>query len=449
MQAQRERARAASQFAAAGTTKIAIDESTEFTGYDYLKADAEVVGLFSDGEKVDVLSTEEVGVVVLDCSPFYAESGGQVGDRGVLYSKPIRFEVSDTQKQGDTILHFGVVTEGELRLGDKLKAEVDESLRTDTVRNHSGTHLLHAALRAVLGDHVVQKGSLVAPDRLRFDFSHFEPLTPEELADIELAVNQWILANGEAQATEMPLDKALAAGVLALFGEKYDDVVRVMQIGDASRELCGGTHVARSGDIGLFKIVAETGVAAGVRRIEALTGNGALAWLSSQDEKLARVAGLLKSDRDGVEAKLSQLLGRNRELEKELESLKGKLASRQGGELADQAVDVDGFKVLAAKVEGVDAKALRDTVDRLKDKLGSAVIVLASVDQQKVSLVAGVTKDGTDRVQAGNLVNFVAEQVGGRGGGRPDMAQAGGNDPSRIEQALESVAGWVTDQLAS
>ena len=449
MQGQRDQARAASRFSADDTAKVAVEGYTEFVGYEALSGDCEVTALFLDGQKVEGLSTEESGVVVLDRTPFYAESGGQVGDRGELRAGTVCFQVSDTQKQGDTILHTGVLTEGNLEVGVRVNAQVDPERRGATVRNHSGTHLLHAALREVLGEHVVQKGSLVEPDRLRFDFSHYEPLTKSQLASIENRVNDWVLANQPAQTQEMGLDEALQSGVLALFGEKYDNVVRVMQIGEASRELCGGTHVERSGDIGLFKITSETGVAAGVRRVEALTGEGAIAWLGNLDKSWLRVADMLKTDRDGVEAKLAQTLSRSRELEKDLERLKSKLASQQGGELADRAIDIDGFKVLAAKLDGADPKTLRDAVDKLKDKLGSAVIVLAAVNEQKVSLVAGVTKDGTDRVQAGTLVNYVAEQVGGRGGGRPDMAQAGGSDPSRVEQALDSVPAWVTDQLAS
>ena len=449
MEGQREQARAASRFSTGESAKVAAEGNTEFVGYDQLAGDSKVTGLFLDGAKVETLSTEESGVVVLDTSPFYAESGGQVGDRGVLRAGSLCFQVTDTQKQGSTILHTGVLTEGELEVGAEVSTQVDSQRRVAIVRNHSGTHLLHAALRQVLGDHVVQKGSLVEPERLRFDFSHYEPVTDDQLARIEKLVNDWVLSNDQTQASEMSLDEALKTGVLALFGEKYDHVVRVMQIGGASRELCGGTHVERSGDIGLFKIVSETGVASGVRRVEGLTGEGAINWMHNLDQSLLRVANMLKTDRDGVEAKLSQTLSRTREVEKELERLKSKLASSQGGELADRAVEIDGFKVLAARVEGADAKTLRDAVDRLKDKLGSAVIVLAAVNQQKVSLVAGVTKDGTKRLPAGTLVNFVAEQVGGRGGGRPDMAQAGGSDPSRVEEALESVPAWVTEQLAS
>ena len=449
MQGQREQGRAASRFSAGDSVKVKAQGNTEFFGYEDLAGVSQVTALFLDGNKMDRLSTEETGVVVLDRSPFYAESGGQVGDRGELRSGSACFQVTDTQKQGSAILHSGVLTEGELVVGTRVNAQVDACRRGATVRNHSATHLLHAALRQVLGDHVVQKGSLVEPARLRFDFSHYQPLTTAEISEIEKLVNTWILTNYQTEATEMALDDAMKSGVVALFGEKYSDVVRVIQIGDVSRELCGGTHVGRAGDIGLFKLTSETGVAAGVRRVEALTGEGAVMWLGDLEQTFRRVAEMLKTDRDGVESKLSQFLTRARETDKELEKLKAKLAATQGGELADQAIEIDGFKVLAAKVPGADAKSLRDTVDKLKDKLGSAVIVLAAVNEDKVSLVAGVTKDGSKRVQAGALVNFVAEQVGGRGGGRSEMAQAGGSDPSSVDQALESVPAWVTQQLAS
>ena len=447
MEAQRNRARAASRFAAGNDARMSVDASSEFTGYGGLQGEAGVVGLYLDGDPVDNLSTEEAGVVVLDSTPFYAESGGQVGDHGVLESDGNVFEVRDTQKQGNAILHLGVVTEGSIDKDMMLRAEVDAVRRLHTVRNHSATHLLHAALRSVLGEHVVQRGSLVTPERLRFDFSHGSPVTAEQLLQIETLVNGWVLDNSAAKATEMPIDDALASGVLALFGEKYDDVVRVMTIGDNSRELCGGTHVSRSGDIGLFKIVSESGVAAGVRRVEALTGETALAWVTDTDQQLLDVARQLKADRDTVGAKVVAVLGRNRELEKEVERLKTRLGATQSTELTDQAEDMDGIKVLAVKLEGADAKSLRGTMDALKDKLGSAVIVLAAVNDDKVSLIAGVTKDNTDRVKAGPLVNFVAEQVGGKGGGRPDMAQAGGNDPSKVDQALATVSAWVSEQL--
>ena len=448
MEEQRQRARAASQFASAETAQISVDVTTEFTGYEQLDGQTSVRALFLNSEPVDNLSTEESGVLVVEATPFYAESGGQIGDRGVFENDTVRFEVNDTQKRGESYLHSGVVTEGVLRLDVTLTARVDTKSRLGTVRNHSGTHLLHAALRSVLGEHVVQKGSLVTDQRLRFDFSHSSPVSTVELDEIERLVNEWVLENAPAGAVEMPLDDALASGVVALFGEKYDDIVRVMSIGDVSRELCGGTHVSRSGDIGLFKIVGETGVAAGIRRVEALTGAVALEWVANVDRQLLDVAGQLKSDREDVGPRLSALLTKTRELEKELERLKSKVASTQGGELVDQAIEVNGLKVLAVNLEGADSKSLRTTMDRLKDKLGSAVIVLAAVNDGKVSLVAGVTKDSVDRVKAGTLVNFVAEQVGGKGGGRPDMAQAGGGNPDNLELALASVLSWVSEQLA-
>ena len=444
---QRERARAASQFTADETTQINVDLPSEFTGYVDQQTNATVCALFAEGSQVAKLSTEETGVVVLDSTPFYAESGGQVGDQGLLRWSGGCFEVRDTQKRAKSILHIGVVVDGTLEQGAKVEAVIDTERRQHTVRNHSATHLLHAALREVLGDHVVQKGSLVTPERLRFDFSNPSPVTAAQLDDIESRVNAWVLENAPVDAQEMPLDDALESGVLALFGEKYEDVVRVMTIGPHSKELCGGTHVVRSGDVGLFKILSETGVAAGVRRVEAVTGQGALEWLGQIDAGLSAVAEQLRSDRDGVNTKIAALLGRNKELERELVQLKAKLASTRGGELIDQATDIDGLKVLAVKLDGADPKSLRDTADRLKDKLGTAAIVLATVKDDKVSLVAGVTKDSTGRVQAGPLVNYVAEQVGGKGGGRPDMAQAGGNDASRIDQALESVPDWINEQL--
>ena len=444
---QRERARAASQFTADETTQINVDLPSEFTGYVDQQTNATVCALFAEGSQVAKLDTEETGVVVLDSTPFYAESGGQVGDQGLLRWSGGCFEVRDTQKRAKSILHIGVVVDGTLEQGAKVEAVIDTERRQHTVRNHSATHLLHAALREVLGDHVVQKGSLVTPERLRFDFSNPSPVTAAQLDDIESRVNAWVLENAPVDAQEMPLDDALESGVLALFGEKYEDVVRVMTIGPHSKELCGGTHVVRSGDVGLFKILSETGVAAGVRRGEAVTGQGALEWLGQIDARLSAVAEQLRSDRDGVTTKIAALLGRNKELERELVQLKAKLASTRGGELIDQATEIDGLKVLAVKLDGADPKSLRDTADRLKDKLGTAAIVLATVKGDKVSLVAGVTKDSTDRVQAGPLVNYVAEQVGGKGGGRPDMAQAGGNDASRIDQALESVPDWINEKL--
>ncbi len=354
----------------------------------------------------------------------------------------------DTQKQrGDLHAHVGQVTRGTLRVGDPLEAKIDCERRQATVLNHSATHLLHAALRQVLGEHVTQKGSLVAPDRLRFDFSHFEPLTREQLDTLEDLINDQIRANAEAETKVMAYDEAIGAGAMALFGEKYGDQVRVLRIGDFSTELCGGTHVRRAGDIGLFKILSESGVASGVRRIEAVTGRRALDYVDEGERRLEQVADLLKSGRDAVEEKVRQLLERSRELEKELERLKGKLATSAGAELVAQAVDIDGIKVLAARLDGADPKSLRDTVDQLKNKLGSAAVVLATVSGDKVSLVAGVTKDRTDRIKAGELVNVVATQVGGKGGGRPDMAQAGGTQPAGLDAALQAVPDWIRTQL--
>ena len=448
MQAQRERARSASQFVMGEQRGVELGIDTGFTGYERVSDEATVEALLVGGERVERLRTEDEGVVVLDHTPFYAESGGQVGDRGVLRRGPVRFEVRDTQKQGSTILHVGVVTEGELGVGDRLGAEVDAQARAATARNHSATHLLHAALREVLGTHVLQKGSLVAPDRLRFDFSHSEPVTAEQLARIERRVNEWILANAAAETRVMPIKEAMESGALALFGEKYDQNVRVLSIGPFSTELCGGTHVGRSGDIGPFRILYESGVAAGIRRVEAVTGERALDRIRESEERLERVAGALKAERDTVEERLQQVLGRSRELEKEVERLKARIASSRGDDLTGQAVEGNGMKVLAARLDDADPKSLRSTVDQLKQKLGSAAVVVATVSGDKVSLVAGVSQDCTDRVQAGPLANFVASQVGGRGGGRPDMAQAGGSDPSRLDQALAGVVGWVRDQVA-
>ena len=385
---------------------------------------------------------------MLDETPFYAESGGQVGDRGRLAAGGIGFEVTDTQRHGDAIVHMGVVTGGALPVGAVVEARVDAEARRATARNHSATHLLHAALRAVLGEHVRQKGSLVAPDRLRFDFSHYEPVTREEIRRIESLVSSWILGNDEARTEVMPLDEAKRSGAVALFGERYDDPVRVLSFGGYSVELCGGTHVSRSGDVGLFKIVSEGGIAAGVRRIVALSGEEALSWVHSMEDRIDRIAGSMKAEAETVADRVEAMLARNRALERDLERLKARVAASHGDDLAAQAVDVDGLKVLAAKIDGADPKALRETVDRLKSRLGSAAVVLAAVDGGKVALVAGVTKDSVDRIEAGGLVNHVARQVGGRGGGRPELAQAGGNDPARVEQAIRSVPGWVREQLA-
>ncbi len=452
MASQRERARAASQF----KTSDVLDAdarstlpATVFTGYDSLtEAGATVVALLVDGAAAERLDAGQEGVVVLDRTPFYGESGGQVGDQGSLRSGDALFEVTDTQKEGAVFLHVGRLRLGALRTGDQVRAEVNSKERGATASNHSATHLLHAALRQVLGDHVAQKGSLVEPERLRFDFSHFEPMTAEQLREVERLVNEQIRLNNSVQSDVMAYDEAIESGAMALFGEKYGDRVRVLRMGDFSVELCGGTHVSRTGDIGLLKIVSEGGVAAGVRRVEAVTGAGALEWFEAGQQQLARIAELVKGPREQLDTRVAHLLERNRTLEKELERLKAKLASAAGSDLASQAVEVGGIKVLAARLEGADPKSLRETVDQLKEKLGTAAVVLAAVNGDKVSLVAGVSKDATARVKAGELVNSVATQVGGKGGGRPDMAQAGGNQPEKLDAALAAVPGWVAERLA-
>ena len=449
MGAQRERARAGSRFGAVRDRGNEVEGASEFIGYDRLRDKARVIGLYADGQPVDALAPEDHGAVVLGRTPFYPEGGGQVGDRGVLRGPGRCFEVSDTRSSANAIAHYGVATEGGVRLGDEIDAAVDAAARRDTARNHSATHLLHAALREVLGSHVQQRGSLVAPDRLRFDFSHFEPVGPVARLEIERLVNHWVLDNVEVRTETMPLDDALARGAIAFFGEKYDSNVRVLAIGDVSLELCGGTHVVRSGDVGLFKIVSETGIAAGVRRIEAVTGAGALAWVSALEEREARVTALMKSDPENLEERAGQVVARLRELERELDKLRGQLAVQEGETLLGQAVDVEGLQVLAARCEAAGPKALREMLDRVRSRVEHGLVVLGAVDGEKVSLVAGVSKDLTDRVQAGPLINFVAGQVGGKGGGRPDMAQAGGNDPSNLEPALESVAAWVRERLGA
>ncbi|MGB5606460.1 MAG: alanine--tRNA ligase [Gammaproteobacteria bacterium] len=448
MDAQRDRARSASQFAAVASGQLDIEGSTAFTGYEHLRDTSRITALFADGVAVQQLETGQPGMVILERTPFYAESGGQVGDRGYLTAGEVRFEVTDTRKQGDAIIHIGTVVQGTLRTGAEVEAVVDDRRRQAIVLNHSGTHLLHAALRTVLGDHVQQKGSLVEPERLRFDFTHYEPLTAEQIARIENLANENIRANAAAQTREMSIDDALASGAMALFGEKYGDSVRVLSIGDFSVELCGGTHVRHAGDIGVLKVIAETGIASGVRRIEAVTGERALQWIADNENRLQRIASLVKGNRDDVDEKVGQLVEKQRALEKELQQLKGKLASSQGTDLAAQAVDISGVKVLAARMDGADTKVLRETLDQLKNKLGSAAVVLAAVEGDKIILVAGVTKDQTGRLKAGELVNQVATQVGGKGGGRPDMAQAGGNQPENLDKALQSVPGWVTAQLS-
>jgi alanyl-tRNA synthetase len=448
MEAQRERARAASNFGGDQEISLDLEGETDFTGYERMEDEATVIALIQDGESVDTLGEKERGMVVLDRTPFYAESGGQVGDSGRLRLGDDYFEVSDTRKQGaDLIVHIGHFRGDVLHVGDTVTAEVDTEKRGRTVLNHSATHLVHAALRRVLGGHVEQKGSLVDAERLRFDFSHFEPVDQEQLQIIERMVNEQIRENDVVETRIMSLEDAKASGAVALFGEKYDEQVRVLRIGEFSTELCGGTHAKAAGDIGLFKIISESGIASGVRRIEAVTGERAVEWVEQDEAQLRRVGEIIKAGRDELEEKVAQLVDNNRRLEKELEQLKSKLASSAGSDLAADAVEVNGIKVLAAKLDGADPKSLRDTMDQLKNKLGSAVIVLATVSGDKVSLVAGVTKDQTDKVKAGELVKTVAEQVGGKGGGRPDMAQAGGNKPEALDGALASVEPWVRDQL--
>ncbi|HBG96662.1 MAG TPA: alanine--tRNA ligase, partial [Chromatiaceae bacterium] len=450
MAAQKERARAASQFSSGQQWAIELEGETDFIGYDLLEDQATVIALYSDGEPRDRLAPGETGLLVLDLSPFYAESGGQVGDRGWLSSDNATFEVEDTQKQGDGVIcHVGRVTGGELLVGDRVHARVDADRRRATALHHSATHLLHAALRRVLGEHVQQRGSLVDPDRLRFDFSHFEPVSRAQLHEIERLVNREIRQNHMVETRIMDLDDAKSSGAMALFGEKYADQVRVLRMGDFSVELCGGTHVRAVGDIGLFKIVSEGGISSGVRRIEAVAGEPALTWVEDEESRLQRVAELVKGAASDVDDKVAQLVERSRKLEKELEQLKSKLASAAGSDLASQAVDIDGVKVLAAKLDAIDPKSLRDLLDQLKNKVGSGILLLATESDGKVSLIAGVTKDLTARFKAGDLVKAAAEKVGGRGGGRPDMAQAGGTDPAGIPAALELAKEWVQERVAS
>ncbi|KQW88575.1 alanine--tRNA ligase [Massilia sp. Root418] len=442
MEQQKKTARAAGKFKMAANVEY-TGEKTKFVGYEQLAFDAKVIALYANGAPVQELKAGEQGIVVLDTTPFYAESGGQVGDQGVIQSASAKFEVEDTLKiQADVFGQHGVLATGTLKVGDAVSAQVDEEKRGRTIRNHSATHLMHKALREVLGSHVAQKGSLVDPDKTRFDFSHNAPLTAEEIAKIETIVNKEILENHATQAHNMSFDDAVKHGAMALFGEKYGDEVRVLDIG-SSKELCGGVHVHSTGDIGLFKIIGEGGVAAGIRRVEAVTGEGALALVQGMARKLNEAAAALKANPEELTAKIVQVQDHVKALEKELAALKSKLASGQGDELATQAVEIKGIKVLAATLEGADVATLRETMDKLKDKLKTAAIVLASVADGKVSLIAGVTADATSKVKAGELVNFVAQQVGGKGGGRPDMAQAGGTDAAALPGALAGVAAWV------
>jgi len=450
MQEQRQRSQDASKFGVDLRAGASLDAHTVFQGYEGLEASGSVVALLKQGTPVETLSAGEAGEVVLDRTPFYAESGGQVGDAGELTGAGVRFVVADTQKRGAAHAHIGSLEQGVVRLGDRLESHVDGARRQATALNHSATHLLHAALRQVLGSHVLQKGSLVAPDRLRFDFAHFQPVTQPQLHDIERLVNAQIRANTAAETRVMDYDGAVAAGAMALFGEKYDKDVRVLRIGDFSMELCGGTHVRRAGDIGLFKIVSESGVAAGVRRIEALTGEGALDYVEQGDGLLKEVAGLVRGSREDVKDKVREQLERTRQLEREVRTLKDRLASGAGVDLAAGAIDIQGVKVVAAKVADADAGSLRNAVDQLKQRLKSAVVVLASVENPtKVVLVAGVTADQTSHIKAGELAGAVAALVGGRGGGRADFAQAGGNKPEALDAALASVQEFVRARLTA
>ena len=449
MSRQREQARAAGKFKAS----LGVDYSgnkTLFTGYERLAGEAGVTAIYVDGSAVQEIASGQQAIVVLDTTPFYAESGGQVGDKGELVAASGTFEVTDTQKiQAEVFGHHGTLKTGLLKVGDKLDARVDPALRARTMRNHSVTHIMHKALRDVLGPHVQQKGSLVDIDKTRFDFAHDKPMTDEEIRRVELLVNEQILQNVATKARVLPIEEAKKVGAMMLFGEKYGDEVRVLDIGN-SRELCGGTHVSRTGDIGVFKIYSEGGVAAGIRRVEATTGSNALAMMNSQLQELQQVARQLRVQTTGgmVEAAVNNLLDEKKALEKELARFKSRLASSQGDDLAEQAVSVGSAKVLAAKLDGADAKTLRETMDKLKDKLKSAAIVLGAVEGDKVTLIAGVTADLTAKVKAGELVNFVAQQVGGKGGGRADMAQAGGTEPAKLSAALGSVSDWVRERIA-
>ena len=447
MEAQRDRARAASKFGVDLRDAVKLEGRVDFCGYEHTAATGTVVALIRDGAQVQRLEAGESGQVVLDQTPFYAESGGQAGDTGLLLADAAEFTVNDTVKVGKQHAHVGHLAGGAIEVGARIEATVDVQRRDATRRNHSATHLLHAALREVLGAHVQQKGSLVSADRLRFDFSHFQGVSPAELARIEQWVNLEVRTNGAAQTRVMAYEDALKAGAIGLFGEKYESEVRVLSIGERSTELCGGTHVSRTGDIGLFKLLAESGVASGVRRIEAVTGQGALDAVAADEQRLKAVAQLVRGTREDVAEKVEALLDRSRRLEKEVEQLKSKLASGQGGDLSAQAVDVAGIKLLAARIDGADAKSLRGVVDGLKAKLGSSVVVLAAVEDGKVALVASVSADLVGRVKAGELVGHVAAQVGGKGGGRPDFAQAGGTDPDKLAGALAGVQPWVAAKL--
>ncbi|MEC9299222.1 MAG: alanine--tRNA ligase, partial [Pseudomonadota bacterium] len=446
---QKNQARAASNFGSVEKLDIGSDLSTDFTGYENLDGICSVTGIFDvQGDRLDEALIGEELLVLLNASPFYGESGGQVGDHGILDNDTCKFEVFDTQKQGEILIHRGVMRNGALRVGDQLSAHVAEVDRLAITLNHSATHLMHAALRNILGEHVTQKGSLVDADRLRFDFSHSTPVTEEELKQVEAQVNHEILANSIVEKEVMPISEAKTKGALALFGEKYGDEVRVVTMGgEYSVELCGGCHVNRTGDIGLFKVASETGISAGVRRIEAVTGKGALTLVENEEQTLKQIMGVVNSGPLELVERVQQLVASNRTLEKQLGQLKAKMASSVGDELASQVIEINGTQVLVATLEKFNSKSLRDTVDRLKNKLGTTVIVLASINDGKVDLVVGVSKDLTKKVTAGDLANMVAEQIGGKGGGRPDMAMAGGNDVSAVPSALESVKPWLEGKL--
>ncbi|ECQ7137934.1 alanine--tRNA ligase [Salmonella enterica subsp. enterica] len=447
MEEQRRRAREASGFGADYNAMIRVDSASEFKGYDHLELNGKVTALFVDGKAVEVINAGQEAVVVLDQTPFYAESGGQVGDKGELKGAGFTFAVDDTQKYGQAIGHLGKLSAGALKVGDAVQADVDEARRARIRLNHSATHLMHAALRQVLGTHVAQKGSLVSDKVLRFDFSHNEAMKPSEIRQVEDLVNAQIRRNLPIETNIMDLDAAKAKGAMALFGEKYDERVRVLSMGDFSTELCGGTHASRTGDIGLFRIISESGTAAGIRRIEAVTGEGAMATVHAQSDRLNDIAHLLKGDSQNLGDKVRAVLERTRQLEKELQQLKDQAAAQESANLSSKAVDLNGVKLLVSELAGIEPKMLRTMVDDLKNQLGSTVIVLATVVEGKVSLIAGVSKDVTDRVKAGELIGMVAQQVGGKGGGRPDMAQAGGTDAAALPAALASVQGWVSAKL--
>lgn len=447
MEEQRRRAREASGFGADYNAMIRVDSASEFKGYDHLELNGKVTALFVDGKAVDAINAGQEAVVVLDQTPFYAESGGQVGDKGELKGANFSFAVEDTQKYGQAIGHIGKLAAGSLKVGDAVQADVDEARRARIRLNHSATHLMHAALRQVLGTHVSQKGSLVNDKVLRFDFSHNEAMKPEEIRAVEDLVNTQIRRNLPIETNIMDLEAAKAKGAMALFGEKYDERVRVLSMGDFSTELCGGTHASRTGDIGLFRIISESGTAAGVRRIEAVTGEGAIATVHADSDRLSEVAHLLKGDSNNLADKVRSVLERTRQLEKELQQLKEQAAAQESANLSSKAIDVNGVKLLVSELSGVEPKMLRTMVDDLKNQLGSTIIVLATVVEGKVSLIAGVSKDVTDRVKAGELIGMVAQQVGGKGGGRPDMAQAGGTDAAALPAALASMKGWVSAKL--